>query len=48
MEITKEILDRLEQVDECVIAGCDALGGLVPLGVTRIPINALENGTYRK
>jgi hypothetical protein len=48
IETIEEMLDRLEQVDECAIAGCDAPGSLVRLGVTKIPMYALENGTYSK
>jgi len=42
------MFDGLEQVDECVIAGSDAFGHLVRFDVTKVPIEALENGTYGK
>jgi hypothetical protein len=42
------MFDGLEQVDERVIAGSDALGRLVRFDVTKVPTWALENDTYSK
>jgi hypothetical protein len=48
IESMEEVLDRLEQVDECVQAGCHVLGRLVHADVIRIYSLKLENGTYSK
>ena len=37
IETIKETFDRLEQVDQWLIAGYDAIGRLVRFDVTRIP-----------
>ena len=40
------MFDGLELIDECLKCGHDALGCLLFLEVTRIPIHELENDTY--
>ena len=38
IKTTKEMFDSLEEVKEGIIVGCDALGRLFRLNVTRIPV----------
>jgi hypothetical protein len=40
------VLDGLEQLDEAVITGIYALGGLINLGVTKARTQELKEGTY--
>jgi hypothetical protein len=37
VETVEELSDRLEQVDECIVAGYDAIGCLIFLDVIKIP-----------
>ena len=48
IETLEEVFHGLEQVDERDMVGIKAVGRLVYLGVTRIPISELENCTYGK
>lgn len=40
------MIDRLEQVNECVVLGTDTLDCLIRFDVTRIYAEALERRTY--
>jgi hypothetical protein len=42
------MFDGLDQVDDSIITGNYTLGGLIYLGVTRIPTQGLKKGTYIK
>jgi len=44
----EKVFDRLEQVDECVQAGCHILSRLDYMGVKGIHLRKIENGTYSK